>query len=262
MKLLTLNCHSWIENEQEEKINIIVQTILEKQYDVIALQEVNQSIEKTTAYGKIKEDNFALVIINALNKPGATEYRMTWDFSHIGYGIYEEGSSIITRHPIIEERSFYASKTLDRDNGKSRNIIGATVNVNGELIDFYSCHTGWWHDGEEPFQGQADRLISSINKDRLAFYMGDFNNNAFIRDEGYDYLVNNGLFDTYTLAADKDAGITVKGKIDGWDLNKHDLRIDLILANRNVDVKSSKVIFNGENKPVVSDHYGVEVETY
>lgn len=262
MKLLTLNCHSWIETEQEEKIKIIVQTILEKQYDVVALQEVNQSIEKKAVYGKIKEDNFALVIINALNEQGPAEYRMTWDFSHIGYGIYEEGSSIITKHPIVETRSFFASSTMDSNNAKSRNIVGATVNINGELIDFYSCHTGWWRDEEEPFIGQADRLLSSINKDRLAFYMGDFNNNAFIRDEGYDYLINNGLFDIYTLAADKDSGITVQGKIDGWDLNKHDLRIDLILANREVKVKTSKVIFNGENKPVVSDHFGVEAETY
>ena len=36
--------------------------------------------------------------------------------------------------------------------------------------------------------------------------MGDFNNNAYVKDEGYDYLIKNGLIDTYTLAQ-----VTVKG---------------------------------------------------
>lgn len=89
--------------------------------------------------------------------------------------------------------------------------------------------------------------------------MGDFNNDASLEQQGYAYLLENGLHDTYTLAEEKDAGITVKGKIAGWSDNKRDLRIDLILSTEPVTVKSSKVIFNGEHKPLVSDHFGVEV---
>ncbi|MFT5873223.1 MAG: maltose 6'-phosphate phosphatase [Clostridium sp.] len=100
-----------------------------------------------------------------------------------------------------------------------------------------------------------------MKNDRLTFFMGDFNNNAYVKDEGYDYLMEKGLKDTYALAKEKDCGITVKGKIDGWDLNKNDLRLDLILVNKDVDVKYSKVIFNGINGLVVSDHYGVEIDT-
>lgn len=58
MKLLTLNCHSWIEENQLEKMKYLAQVIKEKQYDVIALQEVSQSIEKSIVSGDIKEDNF------------------------------------------------------------------------------------------------------------------------------------------------------------------------------------------------------------
>ena len=46
----------------------------------------------------------------------------------------------------------------------------------------------------------------------------------------------------------------------GWYLNKNDLRLDLILVNKEIKVKYSRVIFNGINKPIVSDHYGVEIE--
>ena len=58
MKLLTLNCHSWIEENQLEKIKYLTQVIKEKQYDIIALQEVSQSIEKNIVSEDIKEDNF------------------------------------------------------------------------------------------------------------------------------------------------------------------------------------------------------------
>ena len=44
MKLLTINVHSWLEENQLEKLNILAKTIVEKKYDVIAMQEVNQLI--------------------------------------------------------------------------------------------------------------------------------------------------------------------------------------------------------------------------
>jgi maltose 6'-phosphate phosphatase len=50
----------------------------------------------------------------------------------------------------------------------------------------------------------------------------------------------------------------VQGKIAGWDQNKQDLRIDLILTNQPCQVAYSQVIFNDVNRSVVSDHFGVE----
>ncbi|MGV8981756.1 endonuclease/exonuclease/phosphatase family protein [Clostridium sp.] len=262
MKLLTLNCHSWNEEYQEEKMKIIANTIIEKSYDVIALQEVNQSINENIAYSNIKQDNFALVLLKELETLGCKEYTMLWDFSHIGYEIYEEGVSIITKHKIAEKgaHSFFISNSKDKEFWKTRVIVGVSVKVDSEIIDFYSCHLGWWKDEEEPFSKQADKLLQNMKKDRLTFFMGDFNNNAFIREEGYDYLMGKGLKDTFILASEKDCGITVKGKIDGWDSNSNDLRLDLILVNKDVDVKYSKVIFNGENGLLVSDHYGLEID--
>ncbi|MDZ5010723.1 endonuclease, partial [Clostridium perfringens] len=89
--------------------------------------------------------------------------------------------------------------------------------------------------------------------------MGDFNNDAMIKKEGYDYLLNSGLIDTYTIAVEKDDGITVKGEIAGWEGKKENKRLDIIFTNRSVNVKKSNVIFNNINKNVSSDHYGVEV---
>jgi len=260
MRLLSLNCHSWLEENQEEKIKIIANTIKEKNYDVIALQEVNQYIISNLAFDNVKEDNFALVLLKELEKLGCKEYKMIWEFSHIAYDRFEEGVSIITKHEIIEKGiySFFLSDSIDRRFWKTRKVAGASIKIDDEIIDFYSCHLGWWNDTEEPFNRQVDKLIKGAQSDRLTFFMGDFNNNAYVRGEGYDYLMEKGLKDTFIMAREKDNSITVEGKIAGWDSNKTVLRLDLILANKDIDVEYSKVIFNGKNVSEVSDHYGVE----
>ena len=74
MKLLTLNCHSWQEKNQVEKIKYFAEVIKEKQYDVIALQEVSQSIDARLINLTIKEDNFAKLLIDELNKLDEDKY--------------------------------------------------------------------------------------------------------------------------------------------------------------------------------------------
>ncbi len=262
MNLLTLNCHSWQEENQLMKIKYLAQTIVENSYDVIALQEVSQAADEECVSGKIKKNNYAFVLLEELKKLGITEYTLVWDLSHyITNGTYEEGVAILTKHPIMEEHSFFVSESKDvKNNWKTRRIVGGTINYNNKPLSFYSCHMGWWHDEQEPFKNQVDTLLQLVNRDQSFFLMGDFNNDAALEGEGYEYLIRNGLFDTYHLADDKDEGITVKGKISGWSDNKQDLRIDLIVTNRPVKVDYSKVIFNSRNKNVVSDHFGVEVK--
>ena len=45
MKLLTLNAHSWLETNQHDKIKAIAKEIINNNYDLIAIQEVNQLIK-------------------------------------------------------------------------------------------------------------------------------------------------------------------------------------------------------------------------
>ncbi len=58
MKLLTLNCHSWQEKDQLEKMKYLAKVIFEENYEVVALQEVNQLIEDKILYDDIREGNF------------------------------------------------------------------------------------------------------------------------------------------------------------------------------------------------------------
>lgn len=262
MKLLTLNCHSWQEENQFEKIRIIANEIKEKSYDVIALQEVSQLIDEKSTSTKVNEDNFCFILLNELKKLGINDYNMFWDFSHIGFDKYNEGLALLTKHEIIQESSFFISRNKDILNWKTRKVIGATININNKFMDFYSCHLGWWNDEDEPFKEQVDFLFKNIPFDKPTFFMGDFNNDAFVKNEGYDYILSKGVYDTFHLAEEKDEGITIRGKIHGWDKNEIGMRIDLILMNKEMDVASSQVIFNGKNKPIVSDHYGVEADIF
>ena len=254
MKLLTLNCHSWQEEDQVEKIKYLAKTIHEKNYDLIALQEVSQSIKSEYVDSRLKKDNFALLLKKELDKYEKDKYDFYWDFSHIGYDVYEEGLAIFTKHKIIESNSFFITESENILYWKSRKMIEVKIYYNKKELNFYSCHLGWWNDEDEPFKNQVDNLLKYINKDSISILLGDFNNNAFIENEGYDYLMKCNLIDTFSLAKDKDSGITVKGKIAGWEENEEKLRLDLILINQNISVESSKVIFNGSNKHIISDH--------
>ena len=261
MKLLTLNCHSWQEENQLDKIKYLAEVISEKNYDVIAFQEVSQSIGSKILNNNIKEDNFVVLLKKELDKLSDSSYEFYWDFSHIGYDIYEEGLAIMTRHKFINNESFFITRGEDRTYWKTRKIIKSSIKIDDKEIDFYSCHLGWWNDEEEPFKYQADKLISSINGDKIKIFMGDFNNNAFVRNEGYDYLVKKNLIDLYLQGDIRDEySETVKGKIDGWEENREKLRLDLILSNKLLKVKYASVIFNDQNKEIISDHYGVELD--
>ncbi|MFN7250333.1 MAG: endonuclease/exonuclease/phosphatase family protein [Anaerobacillus sp.] len=259
MKLLTLNCHSWQEEDQLNKIKILAATIKENDYDVIALQEVSQKIIAKKVDGQIKKDNFVYVLLNELKKLGVSTYTYVWAFSHIGFVFYEEGVAILTKHKIERSPSFFITESQSKYSWKTRNIIGITTHINEKPVSFYSCHLGWWNDEDEPFKAQVDKLMTFLPENEHIFLMGDFNNDAAVRNEGYDYLVGKGFYDTFQLANEKDRGITVPGQITGWAKNTDDLRLDYIFTNQPIAVQSSKVIFNGENKPVISDHYGVDL---
>ena len=281
MKILTLNAHAWREENGEAKLGHLAQVIIEKDYDIIALQEVNQmmQIENVVptcltkeavraefingdfmADGEIRYNNYIEILLEKINALGGPKYYYFWDKAKSLRDTYEEGCAVLSKYPFNEKEAFLVSAVTDPLNPKRRTIVRGTIEYKGQLIDLYSCHLGWWHDEVDPAKPQIDKLMEQVNMDRLSFLMGDFNNNAHIRNEGYDYLISKGLEDTYVLAKEKDEGATVEGEIAGWDGNKESLRIDLILISKVLGVKTSRVIFNGQYKEIVSDHYGVEVE--
>ena len=170
--------------------------------------------------------------------------------------------TILSRFPILKTEEAYISGIRDYTNWKTRKIIGCKVFTGKREEWYYSVHMGWWDDEEESFIPQMDTVQALIgNRKEQVYLMGDFNSPAQVRLEGYDYVKDHGWLDTYELAAQKDAGITVPGIIDGWENGSESgMRIDFIWTNHLERINSSTVKFSGKEEPVVSDHFGVCIE--
>ncbi len=251
---------------EKEDVQDIFASFVEKELpDIIALQEVNQTIEKDTVSldeefymplsgSEIREDNYALNVIKKLSDAGC-KYFWTWLKIKRSYDKFEEGLAFLSKNPIKETDTALLSNTCDFNNWKKRMTLGVKV------FDtwFYNVHMGWFEDEEEPFSSHWKRLELVLEDKDDIFLMGDFNCDAKVKGEGYSLVLDSGFYDLYMLADKKDKGITVKGKIDGWE-NKDSKRIDYIFSKGKIKVKSSYVVFDGEDFPVVSDHFGVLTE--
>lgn len=282
MKLLTLNTHSLQEENYPQKLEQFVQTICQERPDIIALQEVNQSINAAVAEQKflkgyvpcannevpIRKDNHAAQVAFRLYENGIA-CSWTWISAKIGYGIYDEGMALLCLNgEIVQTDSFFISECQDYQYWKTRKVLG--VQISGCEDWFYTVHMGWWKDEQEPFLAQWKRFENALKQKcdtATVWLMGDFNSPAEIKEQGYDVIKNSGWHDSYVIAEQKDKGTTVEGSIDGWKEYKHNeqklkgMRMDYIWCNKIIPIKCSKVMFNGIKQPKVSDHYGVCIET-
>ena len=273
MKLLTLNTHSLVEDNYSTKLDTFVSAIAEQRPDIIALQEVNQTIAETQVdvisegYVPcvenivIRKDNHVYKAAELLEGAGV-KYYWTWLPLKKGYNKYDEGIALMSRSRIIETDVVRISETDDYNNWKTRKIIGIRTEAAPDEW-FFSVHYGWWDDLDEPFQNQWQKTVEYMKKYSRVWLMGDFNSPAEVRNEGYDIINSSGWYDSYTRAKTRDNGITVGKVIDGWRdkvSGTDGMRIDQIWCSQKAEIASSEVIFNGANKPVVSDHYGVVAE--
>lgn len=273
MKILTLNCHSLEEENYQDKLLEFAQWTAKEKPDIVALQEVNQSIEakavsSETAEGFtsdekdliLKSDNHAYNLAKLLSELGYPMY-WTWTPAKIGYGKYQEGLAIFSSMPFKKTVQCYTTHSKEFENWKVRKALSVVCDVNGKEMQFVTVHMGWWEDKEEPFTDQWESLEKIVEKNMKCFVMGDFNSPASVSGGGYDYITAKGWKDTYNLAEIKDEGYTVCKKIDGWKDKDTDgkMRIDFIFTNENTNVEKSVVVFNGTNGGVVSDHYGVMI---
>ncbi len=281
MKLLTLNTHSLQEENYLQKLDFFLSVVQKEKPDLIALQEVNQSLSAPFADAKllqgwvpcpdavpIRQDNHAAQAAFRLHQAGIP-CSWTWISAKIGYDIYDEGIAVLAiNQKLTEMESFFISGCQDYKNWKTRRVLGVRTEKSDHW--FYTVHMGWWEDEEEPFLAQWKRLNTRLQQkgeEFVIWLMGDFNSPAEFRGQGYDCISGDGWLDTYNLAGQKDSGITVEGCIDGWREFSQEqdrpegMRMDVIWCNKEMPISYSKVLFNGEREPKVSDHFGVLIET-
>lgn len=272
LKLLTLNTHSLAEENMGDKQKKFAEAVAKLQPDVIALQEVNQSIDAkpvtappahlvmTQDQVPLKEDNHALAVYNLLKEMGM-DYYFAWLPVKIGYDRFDEGLAIFTRKPIIQTDALLLSAEDNYEDWRTRRALQLFT----EDGRFVCVHMGWWHDEKEPFKWQWKKLQEYLGHDDRIYLMGDFNADANKRHEGYDLIIQDGWHDLFEESDfNKQGGFTVTKAIDGWkeDENTPDaMRIDFIFCNLPTKAKHFRTCFNGEDEEVISDHYGLFAET-
>lgn len=104
MKFLTLNTHSWMEKDPEQKFQLLLQDILENSYDLICFQEINQEITSAQAEAgalyqllpsaePIHQDHYVRLLVEQLAEQGQ-KLLLDLAYNHIGYDRYHEGVAI------------------------------------------------------------------------------------------------------------------------------------------------------------------------
>lgn len=278
MKIMTLNAHSHgvdlPESIFQKNLDGLAECIIRQQIDVIALQEACQTREAeevsreeihgyvpVSGEAVIRRDNYVWQLLRRLEQKGY-QYYWIWEGIKIGYGIFDEGLAIISKFPIEKAETYYLSDSRDYQNWKTRKAIAANIRAEGQRAWFACTHMGWWQDEDEPFARQMDRLQESLSgKTGDIYLMGDFNSPANERGKGYDYVKNYGWLDIWELAGNGGHPVTIPGKIDGWgDGAAKGLCIDYIWSKNPAEAVSSRIVFSGEQEPVISDHFGVLAE--
>ena len=266
-KFLTLNTHSWMEDEQEKKLDQLAERILQEKYDVICLQEVNQEMESEQVVQApfyhavddaiaIHKDHFVYCLVERLVEKGLI-YHWSWAYNHIGFDRFHEGVAILSLNP-LKASELLVSETNDPTDYHTRKILLAEIEVAGRLVTVASCHLSWWDKGFQEEWGQVEKELLQRNMPLLL--MGDFNNP--VGYEGYRHILKSplALQDSHVVAATVIGTATVEGDIAGWTGNKDALKIDYIFTSKDFNIEKSVVVFDGKSTPMISDHFGLEVE--
>lgn len=268
MKVLTLNCHSWLEENQGEKLQQLVDHIVTEDFDAIALQEVNQTIGEEPGIldewycfnndtWPILRDNFALKLSEAL-QIADKEYYWTWGFSHLSFDRFEEGLALFSKEPLLATVS-QVSECSDVADYRRRILVSGVTEKDGQLITVGSIHHSWWED--DAFKIEWAGLEKALeNNPNPLILGGDFNQIAGTK--GHELVLNSSLNlqDSFKIAETTRGEATIDGPIDGWNDYTEALRIDYIFVSQDLAVKEHKVVFDGTHEPQVSDHHGVQIE--
>lgn len=270
MKIMTLNTRSLPGKDYLRRLKQFVETVILEMPDVIALQEVNQSVCAAPADADmllgckavpggttLRRDNHAAWIAYLLQQAGVP-VSWAWLPVKLGYGRFDEGLAVlIPGGEIAETDAVRLSDCADYQNWKTRMALG--VRLKGGSDWFYCVHMGWWSDEEEPFGRQWHRLKGAArrNKRGRIWLMGDFNAPAQVRGEGYDSIRADGWVDVWAAANGIDGGHTAKTDIDGWNQGAEGVRIDHIWCSESVGVEKARLVFDGVREPEISDHCGV-----
>ncbi len=251
MKILTLNLHCFAEENIKQNQQLISETILKHNVDVVLLQEVAQTRTSRIVFDDVKEDNYGYILRQKL-EIGGVNYFYHYKFGNQAFGLYDEGLGILSKTKLTDKTHFYISKTIDYNNWNTRVIVSAKTLIENKEIVFTSAHLGW-SDGTEVFEDQVDKLVDNLNREDINIVGGDYNISPGTKE--YNHIIGKGFIDLFYN--NQEEYFNVPTHVKDIDEKDGSSRIDYIMSNSKFRIISRKLMFN-KNK--VSDHYGVLME--
>ncbi|WP_158256062.1 endonuclease/exonuclease/phosphatase family protein [Corynebacterium sp. 13CS0277] len=269
MKLLTLNTHSWLEEHQIPKIFSLARQIVARGVDVVCLQEVNQYQHSPAVYDPegytgaatrpVREDNYAWLLVRALRALGWEAPQWAWAEAHEGFGLYDEGVAIISRHPVeqVEVLPHHTPGTEPYAYSDVRRRVSLAARINGRWV--VTTHLSWWPQARTEWEALQPQL-ENLGGGEAMILAGDINNPAHLRGEGYDLMITSGWVDSFHTAGTVLGEATVHKKIHGWEDNEEALRIDVVLCTPDLQPTHHEVVFADNTADALSDHSALIVE--
>ncbi len=250
LKLLTLNLHCLEEEYIPMKQLIIIDEIIQRDIDVIFLQEVAQYLDSPLINGNIKESNYAYQLQQLLLSKGK-QYHLYYSPIKEAFDKYDEGVAVLSKYPLYNVKDNYISKCTEYKFWRTRKMLKGDFQRHGNTVSFVSTHLGWT-DHYETFEDQVERLITHLDNKNTIIVAGDFNVAPTTKE--YGYLLSKGLKDLYGA---NPKYVLDPTHISNMDVHSGSTRIDYIFSNTHFDVVKREILFKEKR---VSDHYGVYLE--
>jgi maltose 6'-phosphate phosphatase len=259
LRVMTLNLHTWQEEDQLRKFETIARAIAEQRIDIACLQEVG---ENWNGGAGDWASNAARIINSHLPEP----YHLHTDFSHIGFDRYKEGVAILSRWPFVLTDSGYVSDSQDVHDIHSRRVVMATVRVPSMgPVNVFSAHLSWPENG---FREQYDRVLGWARARQGeetvgTFVCGDFN--VAVGSDSFKHVVDAGGFEDQFLKITQPENfqrVFRRKDADPRQLLAHEGRIDYIWLSTGSRLRaiSAEELFTPGCYGRVSDHTGYRVE--
>jgi maltose 6'-phosphate phosphatase len=206
--VLTVNLHTYQEADPLAQIRWVAEVIARGDVDLVAFQECAQrrdtAVEESHYSVNVRTDNMAKLIVAELAATWSKDFTYSWDWSHYGFTVYEEGSAVLGRssYSLLEQETRVISTGTDRNDINTRTAIYGAWQVPGlGRVHLFSTHVSW--GGPQP--GQLTALTTYAAQKAgtnpvLTLLAGDYN--MAFGTAGYQQMMSDGGWgDSYLDAA-------------------------------------------------------------
>lgn len=160
LRIASLNLHTYQEEEALAKLATTAEIFAALDIHAAALQEVGQN-----RLYPARQPNAGELLKKRLEKITGVPWYHEWRFAHVGFDIYDEGISLLSRVPLSEVRELSLGGRTYR-----RVAVCARLEAAAPLW-LCSAHTSWPSDGGEE---EIDTLLRSL-PEGSQLVAGDFN---------------------------------------------------------------------------------------